>query len=82
MGLFSKKPITLKDLKMNSKNISCEGCRNKITKMLKHTKGVDDINVDLKTKDVDLKYNPDKITPDKILSKMSDINYPATIVRG
>ncbi|ATG97242.1 heavy-metal-associated domain-containing protein [Mesoplasma lactucae] len=72
----------MQTIKLNSKSISCEGCRKTITKTLERMIGVKDVQVDLNTKDITVTFNPKWTNENKIMKKLTKINYPATIVKG
>ena len=59
----------------NVPSISCNVCSNKIQDGLKNLDGINNVNVDLKTKVVNVDYNPSKIQPLDIRKKVSDLGY-------
>jgi copper chaperone len=56
-------------------SISCSVCSNKIQEGIKHEKGVGDVSVDLKTKMVNVEYNPQEIQPQEIRKKISSLGF-------
>lgn len=59
----------------NVPSISCNVCSNKIQDGLKTINGIGDVSVDLKTKMVNVQYNPGEIQPQDIRRKVSDLGY-------
>jgi len=55
----------------------CGMCKDRIEKALAYEKGVYSSNLDLKTKEVTVVYNPKKISPDKIRLAISKVGYQA-----
>jgi copper chaperone CopZ len=54
-----------------------ELCKEKIEKTLAIEKGVKEVNLDLKTKVVTVKYDESKTTYEKLLTSISNIGYDA-----
>ncbi len=70
-----------KDAKMAEIEIKttvvCEMCEKNIKNYLVLEKGVKKVNVDLKTKIVKVKYNPEKTSPEKIRKAITNAGYDA-----
>ena len=54
-----------------------ELCKEKIEKTLAYEKGVKEVNLDLKTKIVSVKYDESKTSYEKLLTAISNIGYDA-----
>ncbi|RCX16078.1 copper chaperone CopZ [Anaerobacterium chartisolvens] len=59
----------------NVPSITCSICSNKIQQSLKGVKGVNTVSVDLKTKTVNVDYEPHDINPEEIRKNVSSIGY-------
>ena len=58
----------------------CANCENRIKNNLRFEKGVKDIQTDLKTKEVTVKYDADKTTVENLIAGFEKIKYRATLV--
>jgi copper chaperone CopZ len=57
-------------------NISCKHCVHTVTTELSDLQGVQDVNVDLESKQVTVAYDA-PASPEKIEALLTEINYPA-----
>ena len=62
----------------NVPSISCSVCSNKIQEGLKSLQGVGNVSVDLKSKIVNVEYNPTELQPLDIKKKVSALGYEVT----
>lgn len=62
-------------------NAQCGDCRERIEGELNFTKGIIFAELNLETKEVTIKYNSKKITPDEIRQKIAEIGYAADDVK-
>jgi periplasmic mercuric ion binding protein len=69
------------DIKIKS-SVVCGQCKDRIESGLAYEKGVKEVSVDLKTKEVTVKYNPAKTTPEDIRTALSKIGYDADDVKA
>ncbi len=60
-------------------NAHCEGCKTKIEKALKKVEGVESASLDLPSKVVEVKYNPEKTNVDALISTIKKVGYEAAI---
>ena len=60
----------------------CNSCKDKIEKNIAFEKGIKDVNVDLETKVVTLKYKPDQTNPEKLLKAIEKLGYKAELVKS
>ena len=56
-------------------DVSCEHCVNAINGALKDIPGVETVNTDIPTKTVLLRFDPNKVTMEKIEAVLDDIGY-------
>lgn len=56
-------------------SITCSVCSNKIQEGLRSVPGVGNVSVDLKTKQVNVEYNPTNINAHQIMSKVASLGY-------
>jgi periplasmic mercuric ion binding protein len=76
---------TLKGFSAGDKNVEikiktsavCGMCKDRIEQGLAFEKGIKDVNLDVETKIVTIKYIPSKTTPDEIRKKISKLGYDA-----
>ena len=59
-------------------SITCNVCSSKIQDGLKSMQGIGDVSVDLKSKVVNVEYDPSSIEPQQIRSKVSSMGYEVT----
>lgn len=59
----------------NVPSISCNVCASKIQEGLKGIKGINNVEVDMKTKMVNVEYNPGDINAKDIIEKVSSMGY-------
>ncbi len=55
----------------------CSDCKDRIVKGLSAAKGVKTVSVDLKKKEVTVKYDPSKTTPAEIRTALTRVGYDA-----
>ncbi|MCX7922764.1 MAG: heavy-metal-associated domain-containing protein [Clostridia bacterium] len=56
-------------------SITCNVCSNKIQDGLKNLNGINNVSVDLKTKTVNVEYNPSQVQPQDIRKTVSSMGY-------
>ncbi len=56
-------------------SITCSVCSNKIQEGLKTLDGIENVDVDLKTKMVNVQYDPSHLQPQDIRKKVSSMGY-------
>jgi copper chaperone len=59
----------------NVPSISCNACSNKIQEGLKDMQGIGNVLVDLKSKTVNVEFNPSLIQPRDIRKRVSSLGY-------
>ena len=57
----------------------CDSCATGIRAMLKRTSGVVSADVSYQRKEAIVDYDPDKITPDKIVETINNLGYKAKV---
>ena len=55
----------------------CGQCKDRIERNMTFERGIKDVNLDLDTKIVTIRYNPKSTTPDQIRRKISKLGYDA-----
>ncbi len=60
-------------------NAHCEGCKAKIEKALKKVEGVESASLDLPSKVVEVKFNPEKTNLDALINSIKKAGYDAAI---
>lgn len=64
-----------KELIITVEGMSCSHCENSIKKAVGSLNGVDSVSVDLKSKNVTVKYDPDKVDLGIITEAIEDQGY-------
>lgn len=59
-------------------DMHCGSCKTKIEKTLKTLDGIEKTDINVEAKTVNLTYDSDKISKDKIVSTISDLGYNAS----
>lgn len=72
----SKETITIQT------NAECGMCKERIEGELNYVKGIVYAELDVASKELTIKYKPQKITPDEIREKVSKIGYDADQVKA
>ena len=65
----------LQETVLSVPDVSCEHCVNAINGALKDLPGVETVNTDIPTKTVLLRFDPNKVTMEKIEAVLDDIGY-------
>lgn len=65
----------MKTTKIIISNLSCGGCVNTITKSLMKFEGVDEVNVDLNTNEVEIKH-AENLEREIFSNKLQSLGYP------
>lgn len=63
----------------NVPSISCSMCSSKIQDGVKTLKGIQNVQVDLKTQSVSVEYNPADTNPQEIKTKISSLGYEVNV---
>lgn len=63
------------ELTLNVPDISCEHCVATINGTLRQQAGVSNVKVDIPTKTVTFKYDPEQVSPEKIEEVLDDAGY-------
>lgn len=58
-------------------SVICGSCKMRVEKALQATDGVDAVSVDLDTKNVKVKYNPEKLSENQIRLVIANLGYDA-----
>lgn len=65
----------MQDTTLIAPDISCEHCQHAIESAVSKLTGVESVKVDIPTKTVNLKYDPQQVTLAKIEEILDDIGY-------
>lgn len=68
-------------LKLKCPEMSCDGCKQKITTQLKTLKGIKKIEFDLETKIITIKYDNKKTKQSKIIGAILDAGYESEVIQ-
>ncbi len=71
----------MKEVVYNVSKISCGGCANAITNVLRQNHAVEKVEVDIAKKRVDVSFDESETTEQVLSDKMASIGYPATLVK-
>jgi copper chaperone len=75
---FNYKEENMETTTFNVPSITCNVCSGKISEGLKALRGINDVNVDLKTKTVNVNYDPNEVQPQDIRKRVSSLGYEVT----
>ncbi|QEH61384.1 hypothetical protein SCHIN_v1c01860 [Spiroplasma chinense] len=70
----------MQTIKLEVKEIKCQGCANKIIKSVKKIKGVKNIEVNVEAKIVDIEFDNVKASIDKITDAIGKLNYNPVMI--
>lgn len=68
-------------VRIECKQMECEGCKTKITRSLNKVDGVSNIDIDLETKLITVIYDSDKATVEQILAAIKKAGYEPELVQ-
>ena len=71
----SAKPGNLTETAVLNTSAQCDMCRMKIEAKLNDVKGIKMASLDIRSKKLTVKYNPEKTTLDEIKKSVSDLGY-------
>lgn len=69
-----------KTIKIKCEEMTCAGCKKKITKSINNLEGVNDIDVDLDTKVITVSFDESKTSPDKIIDAIAKAGYESQLI--
>ncbi len=61
-------------------SMHCQSCADNITEKLNFEPGVKKVHADLKSKIVEIEYNPRKTDPEKLVQVIKNLGYDATLL--
>lgn len=67
----------MKKISLKIEGMHCEGCSNRLTKVLENLDGVTSANVSLENKKADIEYNEDILNIEEIKEAISDAGFEA-----
>lgn len=65
----------MKEIKLKIKGMHCEGCSNRLEKILNNVDGVESAKVSLEEKSADIKYNEEEVELNTILQEIEDAGF-------
>jgi copper chaperone CopZ len=72
--------LASKTVKLKCSEMTCLGCKKKITESIKTLDGIIKVKVNLDTKIVTVTYDDTKTAPDKIISAISEAGYESELI--
>ena len=78
---FAQKKNKKQTTKFLVESIHCDKCVNSIEKNISFEKGVTDMKCDLETKTVEVTYNTDRTSDDKLIAAFKKINREASVIK-
>lgn len=69
-----------KTVKIKCTEMSCAGCKKKITQSINNLEGIKKINVDLETKIITVTFDELKTDADKILGAIAEAGYESELI--
>jgi periplasmic mercuric ion binding protein len=76
VAMFAKKQTLTFNVSMD-----CESCKKKIEKNIAFEKGVKDMKVNLSEKTVEVTFDDEKTTSDKLIAAFKKLGYEAKVVQ-
>ena len=67
----------MKKISLKIEGMHCEGCSNRLTRVLENLDGVTSANVSLENKKADIEYNEDTLNIEEIKEAISDAGFEA-----
>ncbi len=65
----------MKEISLTIDNMVCQGCAEKISDILKETKGVEDVNTKAIKKIVNIKFNPTETNDNELIAILTKAGY-------
>ncbi|MBX6361778.1 MAG: metal-sensing transcriptional repressor [Acidobacterium ailaaui] len=70
-----KRKESMKEISLTIDNMVCQGCAEKISDILKETKGVEDVNTKVMKKLVNIKFNPTETNENELIAILTKAGY-------
>ncbi len=67
-------------VRLSAPDIVCKSCAAAITRALGGLDGVQQVNVDITAKTVDVQFDENRLAVEQILHRLDDAGFPATVV--
>jgi copper chaperone CopZ len=81
MKISSHEISDLLTIRIECKQMECEGCKTKITRSLNKVDGVSNIDIDLESKLITVTYDSEKATVEQILAAIKKAGYEPELVQ-
>lgn len=72
----------MESIKLQAPDISCGHCVSTVNTRLGNLEGVDSVAANSDTKLIDIKFDGEKVSLEKIQAELADAGYPASPVQG
>jgi copper chaperone CopZ len=69
-----------KTVKIKCTEMSCDGCKKKITKSISYLDGIKKVNIDLETKIITVTFDESKLSIDKIIGAITEAGYESELI--
>ena len=67
----------MKKISLKIEGMHCEGCSNRLTRVLKNLDGVNSANVSLENNEADIEYDENTLNTEEIKEAISDAGFEA-----
>ena len=67
----------MKKISLKIEGMHCEGCSNRLTRVLENLDGVNSANVSLENKEADIEYDENTLNTEEIKEAISDAGFEA-----
>ena len=67
----------MKKISLKIEGMHCEGCSNRLTRVLENLDGVNSANVSLENKEADIEYDEKTLNTEEIKEAISDAGFEA-----
>lgn len=69
-----------KTIKIKCSEMSCAGCKKKITQSINNLEGVIEVHIDLETKIITVTFDETMTNPDKIAGAITEAGYESELI--
>jgi copper ion binding protein len=72
--------VKIKTIKIKCAEMTCDGCKKKITQSINNLDGIKKIKVNLVSKIITVTFDESKVTADKIVSAIAEAGYESELI--
>lgn len=69
-----------KTVKIKCTEMSCDGCKKKITKSINYLDGIKKVNIDLESKIITVTFDESKTSTENIVSAIAEAGYESELI--